>query len=142
MGEAKHAVAEVSGQAGPPSRVRYSAWSGPIPPPEQLEAFERVLPGAAAAILEMAANQSAHRRELEQSLVQGAIRRADRGLRYGFVTVLAVLLCGVVLVLTGHPTQGAMVLSVSLPTLGAVFVYGRRTLPDRFARSIDGGTWR
>ena len=36
-------------------------FQGPIPPPNVLEAYERLVPGAAERILKMAENQAAHR---------------------------------------------------------------------------------
>jgi uncharacterized membrane protein len=40
-------------------------FSGPIPPPEMLERFERVVPGSATMIVDQAREQTGHRMGLE-----------------------------------------------------------------------------
>lgn len=42
-----------------------SEWSGPLPSPAHLEAFEQVAPGSAAIILHEFQTEAGHRRELE-----------------------------------------------------------------------------
>lgn len=41
-------------------------WSGPLPPPAALQAFEAVAPGSAQAIIAEFQTEAAHRRDLER----------------------------------------------------------------------------
>jgi uncharacterized membrane protein len=50
------------------------SFSGPLPPPEVLRAYEEMMPGTAARITEMEEGQSAHRRQREQHLTAAAIQ--------------------------------------------------------------------
>jgi uncharacterized membrane protein len=46
-------------------RVVSQQFQGPLPPPELLDQYDQVAPGAAKAIIEMAQKQAAHRQQLE-----------------------------------------------------------------------------
>lgn len=50
-------------------------YGGSIPSPEILKEYEKIEPGSVARILEMAAKESAHRRELEKNLYLKVERR-------------------------------------------------------------------
>ncbi len=63
-------------QAGPQVKAEFS---GPLLPPDALEKYERVSPGAAKRIFAMAETQGHHRRELEKSLVDNEYKEASRG---------------------------------------------------------------
>ena len=54
----------------------FAAYSGPLPPAEQIRAYEEVLPGSADRILGMAERQQAHRLELEKMTVSEATNRS------------------------------------------------------------------
>src|SRR5438874_4006878 len=71
---------------------RYSLHVGPLPSPEDLGKYDIICPGAANRILTLAEKQSAHRQELERTVVQGGSARADRGQHYAFAIALACLL--------------------------------------------------
>src|SRR5665647_108026 len=60
-------------------RTEIKSWSGPLPPPEALEHFNRVVPGCAEKIVDAFVQQSAHRRSLESMVVSGSEARANRG---------------------------------------------------------------
>ena len=59
---------------GSRSVARVETFQGPIPPPSVLEAYEKILPGAAERILKMAENQSTHRQEIEKIVVRSGAR--------------------------------------------------------------------
>ena len=46
-------------------------WAGPIPPPEALQKYEDLVPGAANRILKMAEGQTAHRIQIEKTVIGG-----------------------------------------------------------------------
>ncbi len=63
------------------------SWRGPLPPPEVLDAYERISPGAPKVILEMAVNQQQHRLRLESADLGHRIFMERAGLFGGFVLV-------------------------------------------------------
>jgi len=54
-------------------------WTGPLPPPAALEAFERIVPGGAERIFAQFEAEAKHRRELEQRQSKFLIRDVHIG---------------------------------------------------------------
>jgi len=106
---------------------QYKAQSGPLPSPGTLAEYEKVMPGLANRIVELAEKEQAHRHEMQRSTVVGGISIATRGQRYGLVSVLAVLAVAGVLVALGHETAGAVLAGADLVSVAGVFVYGKHT---------------
>lgn len=98
----------------------------PYIPPEYLERYEAVVPGLARQIVDQANAQTAHRQELERTVVSGAERRADRGQNFGLIIALAFLVATVILGLGGQPWLAGVLGSIDLVALVAVFVLGKQ----------------
>lgn len=49
-------------------------FSGPMPPPNILNGYEKILPGAADRILSMAETQSKHRQLMEKKMIEAEAR--------------------------------------------------------------------
>lgn len=102
-----------------------SHYSGPLPPPDQLKAYESVLPGAADRIIRMAENQAEHRQSIEKIAVKGGNSRSWWGLFLGFSIAVIALGASALLVLKGHSAAGITIASIDIVGLAAVFVYGK-----------------
>jgi uncharacterized membrane protein len=61
----------------------FEEFSGPLPHPQALKAYDIVLPGAAERIISMAEKQQAHRLYLERTVIDGDTKRASLGLAAG-----------------------------------------------------------
>ena len=93
---AKHAVVEHV------SAVQTKSFRGPIPSPDDLSQYERILPGTAERILAMAERQSASRQELERKTCDAATpdtkearKETLRGQWMSFViTIVAFVIAG------------------------------------------------
>lgn len=48
-------------------------YSGPVPPPDVLQGFERIAPGTAQRLIDMAVDESKHRREIELAALRANI---------------------------------------------------------------------
>lgn len=126
-------------------RAFASHYSGPLPPAEQMRAYEDVLPGSADRILRMAERQQDHRHDLERMTVKEATNRSWWGLRLGFVITVLVVGVGAATILTGHSAVGLALVLADLAVLAGVFVYGRveqrkeRVEKDRQTRAISTG---
>lgn len=110
------------------------AFTGPIPPPQILEGYERVCPGAASRIIEMAEQQGSNRRLIEQSLAASSqdemrleFKEARMGQLCAVIVALAFIVAGVLVATQGHPWPGAALGGggVGLQALVATFVRGR-----------------
>jgi len=105
---------------------RASFFQGPLPPPETLEKYNLIVPGAAERILAMAEAQARHRQQLELKVVDSDIRNARTGLHYGLVIGLVSIIGGVLCIWSGHEIGGSILGGVGLSGLVGVFVYGSR----------------
>lgn len=107
-------------------RVELNSYSGPLPHPELLHKYEQVLPGLADRIVSMAERQSAHRQELERTVVNSDVRRSNLGLLAAFLITVMFLSASVALVVNGHEVAGATLGSVNIVGLVYAFINGKR----------------
>ncbi len=70
---------EMSGTAQAYAQILTSHHEGPIPPPQLLEAYERLCPGAAARIMQWAEDDLTHSRVMERSVLETVSRERKRG---------------------------------------------------------------
>lgn len=97
-----------------------------LPAPEDLARYEKVVPGGAERILEMAEQQSRHRREMEDKSVSAEIRGAKLKQVLTFVLALATGVLGGVLLITGSELAGLMVLLVDAAAVVGITIYGNK----------------
>lgn len=112
-------------------------YQGPLPSPETLQEFDRVLPGLAREIVDRADREMSHRHSLEAEALRtkvgdqaSARMQYKRGQWMGFVLALGFLIAGVSLTLLGHPAVGATIATTTVVSLVAIFVTGRVTAPQ------------
>jgi uncharacterized membrane protein len=115
---------------------RAELFSGPIPPPDLLEKYNNIIPGGADRILAMAEQQQSHRQFMERTVIEGDVRRADRGLILGFIITLLFGAGGIYLIATGHDLNGLAIIFVPLAGLVGTFIYSQKTRKEeRIERS-------
>lgn len=107
------------------TQLQVTRHSGPLPPPEVIEAYEKVSPGAAATIIAMAEREQAHRHDMEKTALNGAIERDKRGQRIGGIAVILALLVAFVLGYFGHTGLAGTIATTTLIGIAAIFVLGR-----------------
>lgn len=112
---------------------RQTTWSGPIPPPEILAEFEKIVPGSAKLIIETAHDQTKHRMGLENHAVTEGFKKAKRGQAFGFILGVSGLIASVVLGLYNHDALAGTVAGISMGTLAIVLVIGR----DRQRKNLE-----
>ena len=95
-----------------------------LPPPDELERYEKMNPGTAKAILESYIAQSNHRMELEKAVIGGDNKRANRGqIISAAITLLCMVIGGGLLYLDKDIAGLALILG-SLGTLLTAFYGG------------------
>lgn len=101
-------------------------YQGPIPPPEALEYFERIVPGAATRLIGMAERQAAHRQDLESALIRGNVSSEKLGQIFGTVVFLAGLGFAGWAAYLGMPWLSLSSFLVDLASFSGLLVWGRR----------------
>jgi uncharacterized membrane protein len=109
------------------SGSRKMSYSGPMPDPGMLAAYDRICPGSARQIIRNTLSQSKHRRRLESQVIASDIRQAWYGMWAGAGLSLVALLGGITLVGRGHDWAGAGICGSGIAGLASVFVYGTRS---------------
>lgn len=98
------------------------SWSGPLPAPEKLEGFERVVPGSAERIIRMAEQEGEHVRSSEAFQIRHMVISQYLGMLFGFLIAAGGLSAAVFLAVNGHPWVAGMIGGVSLATIVGSFV--------------------
>ena len=111
------------GQAGPQVKAEFS---GPLPPPDALEKYERVSPGAAERIIAMAETQSSHRHELEKSLVDSEYKQASKGQICAATLGALAIISGAIAGILGAQWTGSVIGGLVVVGLVSAFIRGRR----------------
>ena len=99
--------------------------SGPLPAPDDLEEYERILPGLAERIMMLTEKEQAHRHETITSVFKREANLKDRGQHYGMIAlVLMLVFCGV-LAVTGSPQIAGWVAGGVIMGVVGIFVTGK-----------------
>ena len=125
-----------------------AAYRGPIPPPEILEGFERVVPGAGERILAMAEREQAnkHARQADASQLDAQTLTFSYGLMtrsqwMGFVILLLTLYFGSSLLYLGHDVTGLATVFTSLTAIViALYVTKKQAMVLQRPPSPDGAS--
>lgn len=99
-------------------------FSGPLPPPEILEKYNNVVPGAAERILKMAEKQSDHRQELEKMVISSDTLNSRRGLCFALVMGMLAIIASSFLIYNGFTTGGTILGGSYLVSVISSFIYG------------------
>lgn len=105
-------------------RLDYLEHSGPLPHPEILDGYEKVLPGSADRILKMAEKQQDHRTSIENKLVNAENQSRLLGLGAGFLIAMFGLAGSVYLGSNGKTWASGILSGGTLAGLVTVFVKG------------------
>jgi uncharacterized membrane protein len=105
---------------------------GPLPPPEQLRAYDEIIPGAAREIWDDYRARVRHREELErrdqqmeQQALTANITVTRRAQLFAFAGAILFGMMAFVLVLTGHDAAGSVVFGTTIASLIGAFIAGR-----------------
>jgi uncharacterized membrane protein len=112
-------------------------YSGPLPPPEALERYNQILPGAAERIIAMAESQHSHRQELEKHVITSNIAAQKLGTILGFTVAMTVVLGGMWLVHDGKSIEGLASILTALASLVGVFLYSKHEQQKDLAKKTE-----
>lgn len=99
--------------------------SGPLPDPETLFQYDKVISNGADRIMAMAEKQQDHRIELEKTAVRSQLSQSKKGQIFGFIISMVIVGCGTYLAICGHEKTGVVLIGTTLVALAGIFVLGR-----------------
>lgn len=101
-------------------------FSGRLPPPHVLAAYEDVGEGFAGRILRQADEISEHRRGLESAVVASSLRLRKREQWFAFVATMTALVGGIGLTAFGEPIFGVSITIIAVGMWAGMFVWTMR----------------
>jgi uncharacterized membrane protein len=104
----------------------FSMRASPLPDPEELAAYNQIIPNGADRILKMAENQSAHRIAIEKIAVSSQQRQGFCGQLFGLIIGLAGLGFATYAAVNGQPWFGSIIGGATLVSLVSAFLYSRQ----------------
>jgi len=126
----------IAGQSNPTTvqlEHHQLTFSGPLPPPEILECYDRLTPGFAERILVMAEKEQKHRHSCEDKALAQELdnhkarnKEVERGQRLGLLIGLAAIGCGTWLAYAGNPWPGGFIGTGGVIGLVAAFLFSHR----------------
>ena len=102
--------------------------TGPLPPPEVLEGYDQIIPGAAERIVAMAEKEQAHSHQMEKDCIRFTVEEEKRGQRYGLAIAIIAITASLVVSFLGDPVTASVIGGTTVVGLTAAFVVGRKTL--------------
>jgi uncharacterized membrane protein len=112
--------------------------SGPLPPAEEIEAYNRIIPDGANRVMTMAEKQSDHRIEIEKVAVDSQQAQGKRGQTFAFIIAILAILAAVYVTIIGHPVTGGVLGGGTVVSLVTVFITGRLTQMKDLRRKAGG----
>ena len=109
-------------------------FSGPLPHPQILDQYDKIVPGSAEKIITLWESQVRHRQELEKKAIGSDIKQSYYGATLGFIIAMCAIGAGTFLAYIGRPTEGITAIISAL--VGLIGVYGWGSYQRRKERSI------
>ena len=97
-----------------------------LPSPEELAKYEKVIPGGAERILEMAENQARYQQEAEQQVLAASVRTERILQAITFVLALVAGGLGGALLLNGSELAGLIIILIDAAALVGITLYGKK----------------
>lgn len=105
--------------------VQQTTFSGPLPPPQILQGYERIEKGMASRIVGMAEANSAHVRRMETLALLGRAFEIYFGQFAALLVVVLFLSAGTYLAMNDHAAAGVVTYASVLVGIVTVFIKGR-----------------
>ncbi len=119
-------IATEQNKDGTRAVVVHQEYRGLLPHPDELRAYNEIVPDAAERILAMAEQQAAHRRSLEATAIMEQLAQSRRGQVYAFITSMTALAVGGVLGYFGHDWLAGTFVTSGSVGLASIFYSAKR----------------
>jgi uncharacterized membrane protein len=124
----KPQVVTLFGKAlGQPSLIaQVTQYSGPLPPSEELERYNQVVPGLADRLVTTFEKQASHRMELEKLVITNQVKEGNRGQIIGAILAILFLFGALWITHDGYPWVGGTIGGTTVVSLATLFVLGKK----------------
>jgi uncharacterized membrane protein len=102
-----------------------TSFEGPLPPPQMLAEYDRLIPHGADRLMQLVENQARHRQEQESRLVKAETTLPGRGQIIGTALCLFFGIIGWNLSINGHDGVAGLLFGTTIIGLVTIFVLGR-----------------
>ena len=102
-------------------------FQGPLPPPAVLEAYEKLVPGAAERMLKMAENQAIHRQGIEKIVVRAGARDSLWGIIVAAVIAICAFGWSAYALSIGQTGEAVKGILATIFGFVVTFIYGKRS---------------
>lgn len=100
-------------------------FSGPLPPPEILRAYDDVVEGGAGRIFDQWERETKHRQSLETKALNAYVAGITRAQWMAFIVIFSIGIGGLVIVALGHALAGFAGFFLALAAAAATFFRNR-----------------
>lgn len=111
---------------------------GPIPPPNIIAEYEKILPGSADRLIAMAEKQSAHRQAMEKKMIEAESRDGLLGVIFGFALGGGCVAAAIVMTLV-YPQSAGVISGAVLGSTGVASIAGTVIRSTRRGHSENSG---
>ena len=101
----------------------FTAFSGPVPPPNYLIEYDRICPGISIKFLNAPHEEAEHRRKLELLIAQQQLSLYKRGQWMAFILANVCIIAAFVTIFLGYDVAGLGALLISASLFAGVFIY-------------------
>lgn len=105
--------------------MQQTSYRGPLPHPEILKGYEKILPGAAERVFAMAESQQKHRMAMEETIVKNQISQSKKGQIWGGSLTVLFGLISLAFAFLGFPTLAGITLTTTIIGLATIFVLNK-----------------
>jgi uncharacterized membrane protein len=111
-----------------------SHFSGPLPSPEHLFNYDKVAPGAANRIIDMAEKNQENRLYLTRIMAESDVKKSLRGQAFGFLIAVIAFTVATICAFLDQKEIGIASIGFSLVSIVSTFVLGRKSKDSRKAK--------
>lgn len=111
-------------------------FSGPLPHPSLLKAYDDTFAGCAERIVAMAERQAQHRQDLEKAVVNANCHAQLFGQCFAFILSLVVICAGAYLLANGKSLQGFSAIILAVGSLIGALVFSRKEQKEERAKKL------
>ena len=117
--------------------MKQTSYRGPLPHPEILKEYEKILPGAAERILVMAESQQKHRMSMEETIIKSQTGQSKNGQKWGGCLTIFFGVLSLGFALLDFPTLAGVILTTTIIALSVIFVLNKRPNSEKTNENND-----
>jgi uncharacterized membrane protein len=108
-------------------QLQIQQFSGPLPAPEVLAEYAKIYPGLEKVIVEMAQKQTAHRIEIEKTVILLREKQSGRGQVFAFILALLFIALSGFALYFGYPKVALTIVGFTITSVIALFITSKNS---------------